>query len=298
MNQLKFKIFGAQAKFQSGPLIKEELESRGHKIINLPSEKPDILIHLTGLFHEAEEFYSLCNPKPVRIYCLLDIDPFKPDFQSFYKDVPKHLSECEIPCVISDFVKTDVELKFGVKNLNIWHYPIRPVSYLNVEKDIEYLYSGRLYSQNKRFYLVRDVLDCLNFNKSKLVTVGPENPGFGIWVKDVSDYDLNIYFNRAKYLLSPSSIEGLNLNLIQAIITHTIPITCEDCEVVKEWSLEMFSSPPNPEKIKEKILDINADYSYYLSVIKEIAPDFERKFKVNGVVDKLEELIKSHRQNE
>lgn len=292
---MKVKLFGAQGKYQSGPLIKQEMESRSYKFVDLPSEEPDLLIHLTGLFDEAEEFYNNCDKKPIRIYSLLDIDHDKPDFAEFYKNIKDQLENAEIGCVISEFVKKDVENSFGIKNLKVWHYPIRPVTFNNSLKTIVFSYTGRLYSKNKRFNLVGETLDCLNFDRNKFVTAGPERPPFGMWATDLTDEEMCQFRNSSIYLIAPSVWEGQGCGAIEAAIARCFPILTPDCEVNKEWGLDKFcSEKPTGESLAKKILEIETNKEYYYDILNELGPDFEKRFLVNGVVNKLEELIKEY----
>lgn len=289
---LKIKIHGFKSLFSSTERIQKSLIDNYDCV---ESDEPDLLINCNGPFAESEEFYNRCNKKPVRIYTLLDIDPNKPI--SWYSEIKCNLENCEIPCVISQTVKKDVEKKLGVKNLNILPYPIQNVNYLHWFKTIHFLWSGRCYSNNKRFSLAIEFLKLINFEISALVTVGPENPGVGIYVADLPETDLNELFNSSAFLLSPSQTEGLNLNVIQAIITRTIPIICNDCEVNFEHGLQEFVAEPTPLGLARKFTNFQENYNKYYDLLSELAPKMEEKYMVKAVCQKIIDLYKNYQKN-
>lgn len=287
---IRIKIFGYRGKFSQTQNIENHLIKNYNCEI---SEEPDLLINTTGPFSDSEIFYNQLAKKPIRLYCLLDLDPWKPI--EWYNQIKQDLQKCEIPCVISQTVKQDVEQKLEIKNLNVIYYPIRPIKYLNYVKSVEFLYSGRLYSLNKRFQLVLETLDVLGVPRQTLVVAGTEKPPFGVFLNGLDDSDLNELFNCSRFLLSPSSSEGLNLNMIQAVIANVAPILANDCEVNKEFGLEKFCAAPNPESLAKKINEIYTNQKYYYDILTELRTDFEKKFSLNSICQNILNLYNNYK---
>ena len=194
---------------------------------------------------------------------------------------------------MTDTVRQDVRSKLGIDNLSLLPYPIRNINYQGEKDRKGMLWSGRLYSPNKRFMLAYEFLKYLGLNNNDFFVVGTEKPPCGTFLCAIHDYDLNYYFNRSLFLLSPSSSEGLNLNLIQAVISRCIPIICNDCSVNFELGLKEFVCDPTPMAMADKYYDFLSHYDRYISILDELAPTYE-KFTLNGVCKKIIELYSQH----
>ena len=279
---MNIKIFGYRGPFNSTERIEDEFKKLGHKITD---KDVDLLIHLTGPFDEAQRFYAESYIKPVRMYCLLDIDPLK--HISWYDQVKTDLNNCEIPIAISNTVANQIKNLLGVKkDIKVIHYPIRPISYLCWQKGIEFLWSGRLYSSNKRFGLAVEALKTAGFDPDNLAVVGTEKPPIGLYIERPDDELLNEVFNSSRFLISPSLFEGQNCNMIQAVISHTYPVLTNDCEVVKELGLNKFSADPDSMSLAKKMHEILGNQSYYNDILNELRPGFIQKFSVKYIVER------------
>ncbi|MEK6885278.1 MAG: glycosyltransferase [Nanoarchaeota archaeon] len=292
---MKIKVFGYRGPHNNTNDIENELKKSGHDIIT--NEQPDLIVDLNGPFTESQLFYNKCLIKPIRLYILLDIDPQKNT--SWYDQTKLDLESCEIACVISQTVKNQIKKILKIdKKLNILHHPIKNVSNLKFVKGFMFLYSGRIYSKNKRFDLVLQTLDCLGYDRETLVVAGTERPPLNcVFVESPDDNILNQVFNAADILLSPSEFEGQNCNMIQAVITRTFPILNNQCEVVREFGLEKFSSDPTPEKMAKKIHEIKSHTKYYLDIMNELRPVFQKQFSVETIVKNMLELYNNYRKN-
>lgn len=289
---LKIKVFGYRGPHNNTEVIESELRSLGCNIEN----DPDLLIHLNGTFEDAERYYTDCVKKPVRLYVLLDIDATKS--VNWYNQVKNDLENCEIPCVISETVKKQVKKILNIKkDVQILNHPIKPVSNLKEIKGIPFLYSGRIYSKNKRFDLVLQTMDELGYDRETLVVVGTEDPPLKcLYVNSPNDNELNQLFNAADFLLSPSEFEGQNCNMIQAVITRTFPILNNQCEVVKEFGLQKFSANPDSVSMARKIREIQLNSKYYLDIMNELRPVFLNKFSSQTVVKNILELYWDYKE--
>ena len=271
-------------------MIESELRSLGCNI----EDNPDLLIHLNGTFEDAEKYYTDCIKKPVRLYVLLDIDTSKPI--NWYDGVKIDFENCEIPCVISETVNKQVKKTLNIKkNIQILHHPIKPVSNLKEIKSIPFLYSGRVYSKNKRFDLVLQTMDELGYDRETLVVVGTETPPLKcLYVNSPNNNELNQLFNASDFLLSPSEFEGQNCNMIQAVITRTFPILNNQCEVVKEFGLQKFSANPDPISMVKKIREIQSNCKYYLDIMNELRPIFQKQFSAQTVAQNILNLYENY----
>lgn len=284
---MRFKLFGYRGKINSVDRIEQELVKNGWVIDN---DNPEFLIDLTGPFHDAEIFYKTCSIKPKKLYCLLDIDIQKS--KHWYEKIITDLQNCEIPCVISNVVASQLNTLFDFKGkINILRHPLRPITHLRLVKGLPFLWSGRCFGWNKKFELAIETLKVLRFPVENLVIAGTENPQVGAFFIDTpDDENLNTIFNSSKFLLSPSIFEGQNCNMLQAIISHTYPILNNQCDVVKEFGLEKFSADPSPFDMARKINEIEINPSYYNSILNELRPDIITKFSVERIAKDIIDL--------
>ena len=281
---MKVLVLGYRGKFNMTERIEESFKKLGHELVD---NNPDFLIHLTGGFQDAQDIYNKCKIKPVRLYCLLDVDTDK-DI-TWYSQVKKDLEDCEIPCVISETVKTQVKQILKIeKEINVVHFPLADeFSFLNYFKTIEFLYSGRVYAKNKNFQLVLETLDCLKVSRNSLVVCGTEKGPTETFV-DSQPYDIvNKLFNSCRFLLSPSSFEGTNMNMIQSVITNTFPILNKECQVNYEFGLSEFCAEPTPQAMAKKINEIVTNEKYYYDILSELRPILLEKFKLENVVKRI-----------
>lgn len=280
---LKVKIFGYRGKFNSTIRIEEELKLLNCEITDLD---PDLIIHLTGGFEDAQITWQAFNQRAIRLYCLLDIDLNK-DI-NWYDNIKNDLNNCEIPCAISQFAANQIKDILKVESkINILPYPIRPITNLNYLKSLEFLYVGRVYSQNKRFELIGKTLDLLKVGRHNLVVVGTEKPPFGYYAGELNDEMLNEIYNSARFTFLLSSFEGIGLTAIEAAITGSFPILCNDNKVVEELGLEDFAVDPDPRAIANKINDIITNKQGYYEILDKIRPMLSQKYDVKNVAKKI-----------
>ena len=284
---MKIKVFGYQGKFSSTERIKKMLVERGFEL----SERPEWIIDCNGLFAEAEEFANSLDYKPKKLYNLLDVDTSK-DF-SFYKNTEQHLKQATVVCAISNVVKDQIEKYFDVKNVKVIGFPTREVSYLKNYKTIDFIYIGRVYSPNKRFYLTKDTLRAVKYPREErgLIVAGMEPPQTSYFLKEPDDYALNELYNSAKYVFHPSSFEGLGLSAIEGVICGCFPLVCSDNLMVDELGLQDFASAPNGISIGRKIQEIEENLEEFTEKLVPLREKYLKQFTLSAVCDKIEELL-------
>jgi glycosyltransferase involved in cell wall biosynthesis len=92
----------------------------------------------------------------------------------------------------------------------------------------------------------------------------------------LSDEDLNLAYNTFKFLLLPSSFEGLGLPMIEAMIAGSIPITCRDNLTAVELCPQEFICDPDPKSFMAKLIEINKDYTKF----QKISLGYAEKYKL------------------
>ena len=153
---------------------------------------------------------------------------------------------------------------------HVIYNPVKDIRYdNNIQKTIPFLYVGRANDHRKRFSLIKDAF--INFPEiqNTLVTCGSENPFFGKHIGIVNDQDLNYLYNTSKFLLFPSSFEGLGLPMIEAMIAGCVPITCSDNKTAIEFCPSEFICDPSPQSYFNKLLELNDNYSKFQQIAIE-----------------------------
>lgn len=139
-----------------------------------------------------------------------------------------------ITCICKDVQQQLLEW-CGVKSTVIYN-PIKDVSFLGLDssqkiingKRYKHLFVGRACDPNKRFTLCYETMKLLGDSSETLAVVGTENPGWGDYYGVVSDEQLNYLYNSVDYLWLPSAFKSIGLPALEAVVTKTIPIVCND----------------------------------------------------------------------
>lgn len=287
----KIKIFGYRGPFNATERIEKELVGLGCIL----SDTPDYVIHTTGLYEDSEEFCAKLSYKPRKLYILLDIDEDKPDFDEFYKNAKKHLEGADVVCAISDVVRTQMREILGItKSIEIVRYPIRPLTIINKpweERSLEFLCVGRINTKNKRIKLLYDFANQNNIPLSKFYFAGNEKPPFGNWFQSPNDEQLSEIYSESKFVLSPSSFEGLGLTPIEGLLNSCIPMVCKDNPVIYELGLDAFATDPTPLGLWSLYSIMKANPEYYLNN-EDLKGRFRAEFDVKNIAKRILRLLK------
>jgi len=273
MNNIKVSILGSDGYVCQIPRIKEGMKALGHV---LSKESPDLIYSNDSSGYEEALLLKKKYTKAYLILNFLDIPWHMPNIQKQTELLVKnYFFKADIITAISFKVKKDIA-KFYNKKVHVIYNPIKDVYFdENVKKNNIFLYVGRASDPVKRFSLVRESLLKIKDGEKNIKICGSQNPNFGNYLGIIKDHELNKLYNSSKYVLLPSSAEGIGLPMIEGMICGAIPITCSDNLTSKEFSPSDFICKPNAESLVKKIEELNKEYR----VKRELALKFGKKYK-------------------
>lgn len=271
---MKIALFGANCFTCQLPRIKDGFMALNHEI---NYDHPDIIYaNDPGGFKEALELKNKTNG--FLILNILDIPWCLPEVQTYIKNWSQYLNLADAVTTISRKVEKDLQ-QFVNKNIHIIFNPTKDVYYdENIKKDNLFMYVGRANDPNKRIHLVYQTLSNIQDGINSIKICGSENPCFGQYLGVIPDLDLNILYNRTKYVFLTSKIEGIGLSMIEGMICGCIPITCDDNETAIEFLPKDFICQPNPQSILQKIIELNNNYSNYHKLALQYGKQYKDQF--------------------
>ena len=273
MNSIKVAVLGSDGYVCQIPRIKEGMQALGHI---LTEESPDLIYSNDPPGYEKALLLKKKYPKAFLILNFLDVPWHRPNIQKQTELlVKKFFLIADVVTTISFKVKEDLG-KFYHKNINVIYNPIKDI-YLdkNVKKNNIFLYVGRASDPIKRFDLVKETLSLIKDGEKNIKICGIQNPNFGNYLGVLKDNELNKLYNSSKFVLLPSSAEGLGLPMIEGMICGSIPITCSDNLTAKEFSPLEFICDPDTQSVKKKIEELEKDYENK----RNLALKFGKKYK-------------------
>ena len=282
---MKVKIFGwRNINLDQISRIEEGLRFLGQEIVE---NDPEIIYsHDFTEIDKAYE-YKLKYPSAKYLQKVLDlpIHLFNTPFFDLNKTKEK-LLRADIILSNSQTVKNNIKKYLGLDSFVVYD-AIKDVKNINLDKDIPFLYIGRANDPNKRFYLIKETFELLNIPQEKITIVGPDNPYFGNYKGIIDDEELNNIYNKSKYILFPSYVEGIGLPPIEGIICNSIPILCSDNETSYEFLDQKLICDPNPYSIAGKLIDIENNYKLYLNLINLYSPKYKNFFNKNTIAQNI-----------
>lgn len=269
---MKFKIFGwRNPQLDQISRIEEGLINNG---CELDDNNPDIVYSNNDMYDDILDFANRQNKKPKIILNVLDLQLNNPTYN--LNKVKHQLLQADVVTCISETVKKQIYNAIGL-NSHVVYNPIKDIQYNETSKDIPFLYVGRANDSRKRFSLIRESLSNFEQINEGLVICGSENPYFGRYIGIVDNETLNHLYNISKFLLLPSSFEGLGLPMVEAMVGGCIPITCSDNETAIEFSPQEFICNPNSDSFINKLIELNNNYSNY----QQIAIEYGKKYSLS-----------------
>jgi len=275
---MNIALFGAKCFTCQLPRIKEAFIELGHKI---NYENPDIIYsNDPGGFKEALNLKNKTNK--FLILNILDIPWCLPEVGVCLQEWISYLNQADAITSISQTVKKDLEPLVN-KKVNVIYNPTKDVFYdQNIKKDNLFMYVGRANDRNKRIDLVYQTLSHIEDGIKSIKICGSENPGFGQYLGVIPDNNLNLLYNRTKYVFLTSKLEGIGLSMIEGMICGCIPITCEDNKTAIEFCPKEFICQPNPQAILAKIIQLNNNYKNYQELALNYGNIYKNQFnKIN-----------------
>ena len=179
-----------------------------------------------------------------KIFTILDV-PMHVFGAHQIREVVENLKKSDAITSISKTTAQDVKKYYGY-NSEVVYTPMLPgIENKNKDRDMPFLYVGRIGDPNKRMDLILRAFTSNPKNEfNGLYVCGPEQPFFGSYLGVVNNEQLVEFYNRSFFLLLPSSREGVGLPMIEAALCGCIPITCRDNPTAKEFGLDEFSVDP------------------------------------------------------
>ena len=274
MNNIKVSILGADGYVCQIPRIKEGMEALGHV---LSEESPDLIYSNDPRGYNKALFLKKKYPKAYLILNFLDMPWHISNIQKQTELLVKnYFLKADVITTISFKVKKDIG-KFYDKKIHVIYNPIKDVYFdENIKKNNIFFYVGRASDPVKRFNLVRESLLKIKDGVKNTKICGSQNPNFGDYLGIIKDQELNKLYNASKYVLLPSSAEGIGLPMIEGMICGAIPITCSDNLTAREFSPPDFICEPYPQSIVNKIEELNKEYE----AKRKIALEFGKKYKI------------------
>jgi len=274
MNNIKVSILGADGYVCQIPRIKEGMEALGHV---LSEESPDLIYSNDPRGYNKALLLKKKYPKAYLILNFLDMPWHISNIQKQTELLVKnYFLKADVITTISFKVKKDISKLYN-KKIHVIYNPIKDVYFdENIKKNNIFFYVGRASDPVKRFNLVRESLLKIKDGVKNTKICGSQNPNFGDYLGIIKDHELNKLYNSSKYVLLPSSAEGIGLPMIEGMICGAIPITCSDNLTAREFSPPDFICEPYPQSIVNKIEELNKEYE----AKRKIALEFGKKYKI------------------
>ena len=274
MNNIKVSILGADGYVCQIPRIKEGMEALGHV---LSEESPDLIYSNDPSGYNKALLLKKKYPKAYLILNFLDMPWHISNIQKQTELLVKnYFLKADVITTISFKVKKDISKLYN-KKIHVIYNPIKDVYFdENIKKNNIFFYVGRASDPIKRFNLVRESLLKIKDGVKNTIICGSQNPNFGNYLGIIKDQELNKLYNASKYVLLPSSAEGIGLPMIEGMICGAIPITCSDNLTAREFSPPDFICEPYPQSIVNKIEELNKEYE----AKRKIALEFGKKYKI------------------
>ena len=274
MNNIKVSILGADGYVCQIPRIKEGMEALGHV---LSEESPDLIYSNDPRGYNKALLLKKKYPKAYLILNFLDMPWHISNIQKQTELLVKnYFLKADVITTISFKVKKDISKLYN-KKIHVIYNPIKDVYFdENIKKNNIFFYVGRASDPVKRFNLVRESLLKIKDGVKNIKISGSQNPNFGDYLGIIKDQELNKLYNASKYVLLPSSGEGIGLPMIEGMICGAIPITCSDNLTAREFSPPDFICEPYPQSIVNKIEELNKEYE----AKRKIALEFGKKYKI------------------
>jgi len=274
MNNIKVSILGSEGYVCQIPRIKEGMKALGHV---LSEEYPDLIYSNDPRGYNKALLLKKKYPKAYLILNFLDMPWHISNIQKQTELLVKnYFLKADVITTISFKVKKDISKLYN-KKIHVIYNPIKDVYFdENIKKNNIFFYVGRASDPVKRFNLVRESLLKIKDGVKNTKICGSQNPNFGDYLGIIKDQELNKLYNASKYVLLPSSAEGIGLPMIEGMICGAIPITCSDNLTAREFSPPDFICEPYPQSIVNKIEELNKEYE----AKRKIALEFGKKYKI------------------
>ena len=291
MNNIKVSILGADGYVCQIPRIKEGMEALGHV---LSEESPDLIYSNDPRGYNKALLLKKKYPKAYLMLNFLDMPWHISNIQKQTELLVKnYFLKADVITTISFKVKKDISKLYN-KKIHVIYNPIKDVYFdENIKKNNIFFYVGRAFDPVKRFNLVRESLLKIKDGEKNIKICGSQNPHFGNYLGIIKDQELNKLYNASKYVLLPSSAEGIGLPMIEGMICGAIPITCSDNLTAREFSPPDFICEPNSQAIANKIKELDKEYGVKRSLALEFGKKYKTQFNKKNIAINIMNLFNS-----
>ena len=256
-------------------------------------ESPDIIYSNNDMYDDILKYAKNQKNKPFIILNVLDLQIGNSTYN--IDKVKEQLSQADIITCISKTIQKQINEVLDL-DAEIIYNPVKDIEYdPKVGKSIPFLYVGRANDPRKRFSLIKETFKNHEEIHQTLVICGSENPNFGIYTGILSDEDLDLVYNSCKFLLLPSTFEGLGLPMIEAMLAGSIPITCSDNPTAIELSPKEFICDPDPKSFMAKLVEISKDYPKFQKISLEYAEKYKILMDKNTVAQNIIDIFKTNK---
>ena len=285
---LKIRVFG----WRNPPLdqitrIEQGFRELGHFVVNGDCDL--IYCHDSSQYEEAIKCLHCCSSKTKLFLKVLDVPAHNPNYD--YEKTREILKQADKVLANSFFVQNQIQKYFNLDSYVVYETAKQVPVLENRGNRFLFFFAGRACDSNKRFYLIKSVINKLNLSPNLVATAGPENPGYGQYFGIVTDELLFWLYNNSYFTALPSKVEGVGLPMVEAVMCERIPIVCNDNLTALELLPAEFCVEPTTEAIAEyvtKLYENPLEYVFLQKRIKnEIAPVFRQKFSPRSAATRI-----------
>lgn len=285
---VKVSILGATGPLCQIPELRKGFAELGHEHVDDPRD-PDVAFVFIGN-PPYDGYLDLIGEKKT-IFNVLDICYHCREVNDIITSYRTHLPKANRVTCISKAVQTDLKDICGIDS-EVIYYPSKPVKYTG-EKKYSYkaLMVGRLRDPNKHTSVGIQALIRAGFTEADVAMVGPEYPGWGVNMGNVTDSVLNDLYNSVDYVYCGSKTAGIELPPIEAALCGVIPIVLPHLQTFDEFWAESFlgmnyRALTSPHKVAELILSLEKDPAWKANVKQDMLGYAELKLRPK--VDRVE----------
>ena len=244
---MKIKCFGSRAITAQIDRIEEGFRHLGHAVLSGEGgslESPEIVYcNDIGCADAAWDYRKQRNGNTLLIQTVLDIPVHLQNLDKIIEDINKKARRADIVCSISKFVQGQLKDYLGLDS-HVIYQPIKPVGYIRSSgREYKYLIVGRNRDPNKKHAeITLPAIWELENGFDNLYVVG-EDIGYGNYLGNVTDEELDIIYHNSEYIFTPSEIEGLCLPRIEGAICGVKPICLSWDKVAREFFEPIIVGP-------------------------------------------------------
>jgi len=234
---MKIFTYGGKCEWCQLPQIEKGFVELGHTITET-IEEADIIYANNGWYDEILEKIEKTGALGKCVFNVLDVPKsIHPHFDE--NKLKRQIGGAHVITSISKFTKNEL-VKYTGFDSEIIHQPIMPVYRMweerpeNLDWKWRFLFAGRKYDPNKRVGIGYHALLLLGVESKEVAMIGHENIDWGTNFGLVKKANLNAFYNGADFVMCLGKFEGLNLPVIEAMATGSIPVICNDMTTRQE----------------------------------------------------------------